>query len=191
MQETFNCTILNEKFNVEGPSKIHLDKKRYQLIQSPKCFGEMNPFYGLKHTEEAKEKIRKKIIEKCKDKNFVDSRVNLGIKNGMFGSKRSGELNPMYGKKQNAETKLKISEKAKERYKNGFIPVNKGKKLSQEQKNKIAEKNSKKFKFNNPSGQVINIFNLSKFCREYDLNPIMMSRVSKGTCKNHKGYTKA
>lgn len=33
--------------------------------------------------------------------------------------------------------------------------------------------------------------NMTQYCRENNLNSVMMSRVARGLAKNHKGYTKA
>lgn len=49
---------------------------------------------------------RKKMIE-----------INSGEKSHFYGSHRTGEQNPMWGKKHSEETKQKISKKAKERFK--------------------------------------------------------------------------
>lgn len=49
-------------------------------------------------------------------------------------------------------------------------------------------KRSKKWEFVDPEGNIIEIFNLEKFCREKNLNARNMSSVSKGKCFTHKGY---
>ncbi len=50
--------------------------------------------------------------------------------------------------------------------------------------------NSKEYLFRNPDGEVVKIFNLSKFCREKKLTRQRMSLVSQGLSISHKGWTK-
>jgi hypothetical protein len=50
---------------------------------------------------------------------------------------------------------------------------------------------AKHFRFISPSGEVIEVFNLNKFCRENNLNLGNMASVIKGSCNHHKGWTKA
>lgn len=60
--------------------------------------GENNPFYGHKHTEEAKRIMSKKKIGKRK-----------GVENNFYGRDASGEKNPFYGKQHSQESKQKMS----------------------------------------------------------------------------------
>lgn len=48
---------------------------------------------------------------------------------------------------------------------------------------------SKHYKFTSPSGDVVNIFNLNKFCRDNKLNPSNMLLVKSGVRRIHKGWT--
>lgn len=183
-----DCRKLKELFDVGGEDFIEFEE--IWLSQgSSGCDGKFNSFYGLKHTEETKQVLREKTLKLLEDPEFRKTRSQAGEKNGMYGSKRFGELNPMFGKKQSDQTKKKISDKAKERYSKGFVNCNKGKKLSEETKKKISEKNSKLYVIRHPNGNIIQIKNLTKYCLENNLNYIMMIRVSKGLVKKHKGYT--
>lgn len=66
--------------------------------------GENNPFYGKHHTEETKEKIRKK------------NKINFaGANNPMYGVRRYGEDGPMYGKKHTEDAKKKMSQNRKKK----------------------------------------------------------------------------
>ena len=95
----------------------------------------------------------------------------------------------MFGKKQSEETKKKIGEKVRQRYYDGLVNPRKGIKLTEKQKKKISQNNSKTFVIKHPNGNIIQITNLSQYCKENNLNAAMMSRVSRGIAKHHKGYT--
>ena len=185
----FDCRKLNKALNIDGSDYLEIDESLWKINGSSGCAGELNGFYGKKHTEETKQILREKTLKLCENPAFRDSRAQKGENNPMYGSKRFGELNPMYGKNQSEKTKELISLKAKERYKNGFINPNKGIPKTQEQKKMIAERNSKIFTIRHPNGNIIEIKNLADYCRTNDLNEIMMSRVSRGMAKKHKGYT--
>lgn len=60
----------------------------------------------------------------------------------------------------------------------------KGVVFSEERKNLI----SKKYTFVDPEGNVVNVFNLSEFCRINKLNPTYMSRVSRKIVPHYKGW---
>ena len=94
-------------------------KKRYQRKD--------NPFYGKKHSEETKEKMR------ISQKKWRAERpgYNSGENNPMFGKGLRGEKNGMYGKKHTPEAIKKISDHSKKQ-----IPWNKNKKWSEEEKKK-------------------------------------------------------
>ena len=76
------------------------------------CAGEANSFYGLKHTDETKKAMSvaiKKYISSLSDSERKEVYGRNGEQNGMANSKRSGKLNPMFGKKHTEETKKLIS----------------------------------------------------------------------------------
>jgi hypothetical protein len=180
----FDCKKLNELFNVDG-----VDSLEVEITGNSYMHGEMNPFYGKKHTAETKDLIREKIFLLCENEKFKKSRINYGEKNGMYGSNRLAEKNPMYGKKHTDESKQKMSMNAKERYKNMPHP-NFGRKMTNSQKLTISQNNSKTIHLKDPLGNVVEITNITKYAKEHGLNPTMLSRVFDGSCKNHKGYVK-
>ena len=69
----------------------------------------------------------------------------------------------------------------------------KGKKLTEATKQKISESLSKKLSvkktFISPEGEIIDVVNLSRFCKEYKLHPSKMRDVSNGKRNHHKGWT--
>jgi hypothetical protein len=50
---------------------------------------------------------------------------------------------------------------------------------------------AKHYKFLSPSGEIVEVFNLSRFCKENNLNAGGMNDVSTGRQKSCKGWTKA
>jgi len=50
------------------------------------------------------------------------------------------------------------------------------------------ESHAKSYRVISPSGDVLDIYNMSKFCRKNDLNISAMCGVGKGTRNYHKGY---
>lgn len=152
-----------------------------------------------------------KMIEEMKPNYNVHSGgtggAMYGSMNGMYGKKHSsewlknksqsmsGENNPMFGKTHSDEVKKLLSEK-----KLGNVPWNKGKKqvYSDEtllkfkkpkpdsQKNKL----KKHYIFKSPNGETINVFGLTQFCKENNLNTGAMSEVWNGKKNYHKGWSK-
>ena len=49
---------------------------------------------------------------------------------------------------------------------------------------------SKEFLFVNPDGEKVKVYNLSKFCRDMDLNQGCMSMIHSGKTKSHRGWRK-
>ena len=182
----FNTKKLNDLFNINRPPEILYEE--YEACSGYE--GELNPFYGKKHTEETKEKLRQITIELCKDESFRMSRANYKDKNGMYGSARFGELNPMWGKNHSEEAKMKQSEKRKEWFKNNESPL-KGKPCLESTKKALSEKNSKKYKLISPEGKIVEIKNLTKFAKENNLSIGCLNHVVSGRNKSHKGWKNA
>ena len=63
-----------------------------------------------------------------------------------------------------------------------------GKRHSDSTKSKIGNIHSENWIIETPNGNKIEIYNLSKYCRENALNQSCMSRVAKGIKKQHKAY---
>ena len=182
----FNTKKLNETFNINSPPQILYEE--YEGVSG--CEGELNPFYGKKHSEETKIKLRQITLELCKDEEFRMSRSNHKEKNGMYGSARFGELNPMWGKTHSEEARLKQSEKRKEWFRKNESPL-KGKPCLESTKKALSEKNSKEYKLISPEGKIVKIKNLTKFAADNNLNINCLQHVVAGRNKSHKGWKNA
>lgn len=181
-----NTKKLNEVFNIDSAPKILYEE--YEGYSGYE--GEFNPFYGKKHSKETKEKLRQITLELCKNESFRMSRANYGEKNGMYKSKRFGELNPMWGKTHSEDTKEKQRIKRKEWFKNNESP-NKGKPCPESTKKAISDKNSKEYKLISPQGEIVEIKNLTKFAKENNLSIGCLQHVVNGRNKSHKGWKNA
>lgn len=104
-----------------------------------------------------------------------------------------GNNNPFYGKTHSKETKEKISKakkgkllskETKEKISNTLT----GRKMSLESIEKRTRSISKKWKIIYPDNKELIIFNLSKFCRENNLDQRNMSKVAAGLQKTSKGF---
>jgi len=182
----FNTKKLNEVFNIDSPPEILYEE--YEGYSGYE--GDLNPFYGKKHSKETKEKLRKITLELCKDESFRMSRASYGKKNGMYGSVRFGKLNPMWGKNHSEETKIKQREKRKEWFKNNESYL-KGKPCLESTKKALSEKNSKEYKLISPEGKIVEIKNLTNFAKENNLNLGCLRHVVSGRNKSHKGWKNA
>jgi len=179
----FNTKKLNEVFNIDSPPEIIYEE--YSGYE-----GKFNPFYGKKHSRETKEKLRDITLELCKNDSFRMSCANYREKNGMYNSKRFGELNPMWGKTHSEETKQKQRNKRKEWFKNNQSP-NKGKPCLESTKKALSDKNSKEYKLLSPEGNIVEIKNLTKFAKENNLSIGCLQHVVNGRNKSHKGWKNA
>jgi hypothetical protein len=206
----YECAKIRRNALIRGENHPNYGKPRTDEIKkqiSDKLSGKNNPNYGKKWTEEQRKKVNEKIkgenhwfygkslTEEHKEKIGVKVRGKnnprygkpgcVGEKNGMYGSERFGELNPMYGKEQSEETKKLISQKAKERYENGFVSPTLGRKMSEKQVLSM----SKEFCVVSPDGETIKAINQSEFCRKNNLGQAAFNRMLNGKYKHYKGWT--
>jgi len=84
-------------------------RKNLSLSHMEKCCGELNPFYGKRHSEESKEKMRQAKLGKHHSEETKDKLRELsGGKNhpfyGLYGADH-----PCFGKKRSAESRQKTS----------------------------------------------------------------------------------
>lgn len=108
------------------------------------------------------EETKRKISETRKKRGYKCSEEQKQKYSQMF----SGEGNPNYGKKHSPETLKKISESTR-------------------------GKNTKTRHFITPTGELITITDLRKYCDEVGLNHNCMINLHNGYDKSYKGYRKA
>lgn len=97
---------------------------------------------------------------------------------------RTGEKNPT--KRQ--EVRIKISESARERYKDKKKHPMFGKHHSENTRNKLRDAAAKEYKLVSPTGDVLVIKNLKQFCENNNLKVDSMRQVISGRAKSNLGW---
>ena len=92
-------------------------RKRSSERMSGNFVGKNNPFYGKKHTEETKQKIREKRAIQ-----IITAESKQKRSDTLKSANRKGINNPCYGKKPSLETRQKLSVAGKLRYANIPLP---------------------------------------------------------------------
>ena len=157
----------------------------YQLHQAIRKHGEENfSIELLENVTEETSTIREQFwIEECGTfKNGYN--MTLGG-DGTYGVKKdnSGSKNPMFGRKQSAESNEKNRQSNLE-----YVRKFGSRKQSLETRQKISEGNSKKWVLVDPAGNQFEVTNLWQYCKENNLNASHLSAVASGKLKQHKGY---
>ena len=125
--------------NPPPSSSIYSEKEwsdivQHELFEPSSNFSESNGFFGKHHTEETRMRISESVKSnhsRYTKEELKERHGSTGSKNGMFISKRYGELNPMFGKKHNKQTKELMASKKR------------GKKATDETKSKLCESHKK------------------------------------------------
>ena len=86
--------------------------------QSDRVSGKNNPCFGRNQTGENSPSFG---MEMSLDFRLKVSKRNSGENNYFYGSNQSGELNSMFGKKQTDDTKRKMRESIRDRYRSVII----------------------------------------------------------------------
>jgi hypothetical protein len=165
---------------------------------------------GFKFSEESKKKMSDSKLGRKVGPMSDETKMNISLsKMGKVSYKKGKNLEEIVGIERSIDIKKRLSDIAKERVgdKNGMF----GRKHSDESKEKMSKNTIKKFGSDNPSfgrvrkesekiydtwelsnqnGDVVVVDNLSKFCKENNLNPTCMRDIFYGRMKSHKGWIK-
>ena len=208
------CYNLKKKvIQTQGPWSFTPEETKKKL--SDKMKGVNNPNYGNRMSEESKEKIskansgrqrseetkRKISLAGYGRKHTEETKKKIGAghrDNKNYSYHKTGKDSPSYGRVASAETRKKIGQASL-----GRIPsiearqkmslAQTGRKHSAETKNKMIEVQSGKvnYCFFDPLGNTFLVTNLSKFCREHNLNCGHMCELAHRKLNKHKGWTLA
>ena len=167
-------------------SNLKLDKFNYKFYNALKKYGwdnfQWEVIYQSKDIQHTLNEMESYFIEQ------YDS-FNSG-----YNMTKGGEGSIGHTYKANPETLKQISKKLKgrifsEEHKRNMSLSMKGLKKSITHRENVGKAFAHKWIIKNPNGEIIEIQNLRKFCRENNLDQAAMQRVSKGKSKTHKGYT--
>jgi len=133
--------------------------------------GENHHWYGKKHSQETKEKMRKREAHPMSGKTHSDE-----TKTKMSKSHT--------GKKHTEETRRKLSKSNKGRH-----PGMLGKRHTEETKQKMTENSKvKSFSVISPTGEIIHSKNATQFCKDNNLRQSNFCLLLNGKRKSHKGF---
>ena len=186
------------------------DKKTTKMIHAHILMKSKGRYYNshlyegarIRMSEEKKGKKPYVMTKETKNKMSEYSKNRSEEHKKKLSEALKGKIPHNYGKKHTEESKLKMSESKKgkthtEETKKKWSEARKGekhpgygKKRDIEIVNKIAEKKSKEFLIINPQGEIIRGKNITKFCKENNLDigtTWNLLNYKRGT-KSHKGY---
>jgi hypothetical protein len=152
--------ILRNKTNGGEGASGAVRSEEYKIKMSEARKGENSSWYGRKHSQETREKMKK--------------------------SAKRGETHHMYGKTHTEETRDKMSKSQKGRPSpKGML----GKKHTEEAKQKMSENREvKSFSVISPTEEIIHSKNAKQFCRDNNLDKGHFSQVLSGKRQSHKGF---
>ena len=104
------CNSCSQKEAHRRPDVILKNKERAKKL-SIKYRGAGNPFYGKKHSQEAKDKIGSIDRSYTKTKEFKDKSVRVGTDNGMYGKSVYGVWVKKYGEKEANKKEKELNKK--------------------------------------------------------------------------------
>lgn len=186
--ENFSFTILEEidisdNHSIQGREQFWIEHfntmvpNGYNCVfGGPSLFGELNPFFNKKHTEETKKKISEK------NKNRIVSDEEREMRRII----NTGEKNPFYNKKHTKETIEKIKET---NIKNGSYQKTSQRMIGNKLNEKVKRK--KVAMIDLKTGSILHIFNCAndagKYLAEQGLTHAKHpSNIVTGVCNGHE-----
>jgi hypothetical protein len=176
-----NGTLTNLTNGGEGQSGFKFSNES-KLKRSQNFKGVLNPMFGKSHSEETISKISKSKIGKLSNRKGETHNDLSKQKMSEKGKERIGEKNPMFGKKHKEESIEKMRTNRIQLF--GEKNPNYGRKY------KESEKTFDTWEITDINGNTLIIDNLTKYCRENQLNPTCMRDVFYGRMKKHKQWVK-
>jgi len=166
--DSFELLLEREQFYLDNT------KNKYNILS--KAYAS----YGYKHSEKTKKLLSELGKMKTGDKNpfygKTPSKESIEIIRNI-GKSQTGDKNPFYGKHHTKESKEKMSNSLKGRkMPESFLDKQKGN-----------TRGAKEFSVTTPSGTMFTIVNLTKFCKENDLNP-RNAIAAVAADRKYKGY---
>jgi hypothetical protein len=174
-----NGTLTNLTNGGEGMSGFKFTNES-KLNRSQNFKGVLNPMFGKSHSEETISKISKSKIGKPSNRKGETHNDLSKQKMSEKGKERIGEKNPMFGKKH--------KEESIEKMRTNRIPLFGGKNPNYGRKYKESEKTFDTWEITDVNGKTLIIDNLTKYCRENQLNPTCMRDIFYGRMKKHKQW---
>lgn len=178
-------TLTNLTDGGEGQSGFKFSeetKKKMSDIRLGKKIGPMSDEVKLKISISKIGKISKMKGKKLEEIVGIERAKDIKKKQSEIASNRFGDSNGMYGRSHSEESKEKMSQKTIKKF--GKDNPNYGRDYKEE------EKTFDTWRLLNINGSEIIVDNLSKFCRENNLNPTCMRDVYYGRMRSHKGWIK-
>lgn len=184
-----NGTLTNLSDGGEGQSGFKFSSAS-KLNRSQKTKGELNPMFGKTHSIDSLKKISNSKIGKPSNKkgksikDIFGSGKSIEIKEKMSlkGKERLGEKNPMFNRKHTKESIDLMSKNTIKLF--GKDNPNYGRNY------KESEKTFDTWELTDMDGNRLIIDNLSKYCKENNLNVTCMRDIYYGRMKKHKQWVK-
>jgi len=171
----------------EKISKANKGKKRKPV--SEEIRRNISKVHKGKKYKSMSEEGRRNISKAKKGKthtNETRKKISLSLIGNKRGAKNKGKLFSEERKRKISEATMGgvISKKTRMKISNTL----KGRKLKQKHIDNMINANSQYWKITKPNGKMEIIKNLSKYCKENNLDSGLMCRVSKGERNHHKNY---
>ena len=168
--DNFTSTILFETDDAE--TAYHIAESHYIKI-----YMSNNPARGYNLTEGGQGTIGYKFSDESKQRM---RETKLGRKLTEEHKRKIGEASKGHTLSPESRMKISIANKGKK----FFL----GKHLTQEAKDNLSKLKAKHWQLVSPDGEVVNIYNMRKFCIDNKLTHSAISKVLAGKRNHHKGW---